>query len=188
MMFAPPNQPGQKTRVCPRPPFEFDEEALMFQCTRKEIDTAVITVAFYAAAKPISNLVASVNIPAQPRGRGQAPLHVRAVLRAELGQVRDQAARVRAATEDKHGHPEAERAGALSVGTHLPSFQTLAPGAFPVIKTGGKAGEFSIDAAAKDARPPPLLQAIETAIATTPSATPSSSRVPQFLPRALPRL
>jgi hypothetical protein len=173
MLFAPPNQPAQKTRVCPRPPFDFDEEALTFQCTRKEIETAVLTIAFYAAAKPMSNLVAFVNIPGRicPRNHvveGKflftcepcfAENSVKCTVKLHVSEPRKGArpfgdTRKKISTDILKQFAKQTGAGAVSIGTHLPSFQTVAPGAFPVIKKEGKVSEFAAPDGGKAIAPP----------------------------------
>jgi hypothetical protein len=201
MMFAPPNQPAQKTRVCPRPPFEFDEEALTFQCTRKEIETAVLTIAFYAAAKPMSNLVAFVNIPARicPRNHvveGKflftcepcfAENSVKCTVKFHVSEPR-KGARPFGDTRKKINldiikqFAKQSGAGAVSVGTHLPSFQTVAPGAFPVIKKG--VSEFAVPDGGKAIGKPDKAQAEAPKQAPKPAPAPAP---PPEAPPAKPK-
>jgi hypothetical protein len=173
MMFAPPTQPAQKSRLCPYPPFNFDEEALTFQCTRKEIETAVITVAFYAAARPMSQLVAFVNIPARICPRNHVvegkflftcqPCFdrnsVKCTIRLHVTDPRKSArpfgdTRKKINMDILKQFAKQSGAGPVTMSTHMPSFQTVAPGTFPVIWNAGTPSEFGNPDQERQGAPP----------------------------------
>jgi hypothetical protein len=189
--FKPPDQ-SNKSRVCPRAPLDFSDEPYTFQCVRKDLDSAVITVALYAAAKPMSNLIAFVNIPARicPRNHvveGKFLLTCEPCYTLEAVKV---ALAIHVQETKKSGRPFSDSrkkinmdilkefakksgAGHVTVASGRPSFQTMAPGALPAGKKGGKASEFSAGDSPKAAPPPPLPAATTSAsLPAMPSAPP----------------
>jgi hypothetical protein len=169
-MFSPPSQ-SNKSRVCPRAPLDFSDEPYTFQCVRKDLESAVLTVALYAAAKPMANLVAFVNIPARICPRNHVvegkflftcePIYDKDPVKCGIT--------IHVQESKKSGRPFSDSrkkinmeilkefakksgAGQVTVGTQKPSFQTVAPGTLkPPAKKDAKASEFSVPEPPKSA-------------------------------------
>jgi hypothetical protein len=200
--FRPPDQ-SNKSRICSRSPLDFSDEPYTFLCTRKELETAVITVALYAAAKPMSNLIAFVNIPARicPRNHvveGKFLLTCEPCYNLEPVKVGLQ---IHVQETKKSGRPFSDSrkkinmdilkefakksgAGQVTVSSGRPSFLTVAPGALPA-KRGRSASEFKAPEVVQSAAPATNMVVVAPVVAKQEPVKPTRAEPPAFAPPAL---
>jgi hypothetical protein len=160
--FRPPDQ-ANKSRACARAPIAFSDEPSTFECTRKGLETALLTVAIYAAAKQLSSLIVFVNIAARICPRNHV-IEGKFLLTVKPGfgiQALKTGAQLHMQEARKFGRPFSDSrrrinmevlrefakksgAGQVTLGERKPSFQTFPPD-WP---KGGKANELALPEAA----------------------------------------